>query len=475
LKTAFGPLTVDNAASVKVKSGALPSGMKLEKDANGKWWVAGVPGKTADNARLVLQAMDGKTGGTTLAFNYTVLPLPREAFGSFNGAAMVSDGTDTVYGLASMTVSAAGKISGKLAMPNSRTYTLVATGYDALENGIFSVTNDLFTAKLKNKTPIPVKLAINTIAPGAGNGSLSSADGISAELSRDGWSDKEGLKAEREAALRLALNYNSGAISKASGGYYTLIMTNGVDNGMAGTGYLTITVDKKGKVKTAGKLADGTALSMSSALLLDASGIPYLDLATAPKAYAGGFFTARLEFTREALAPGRVLLNSTPNAPALWKSRNPRAIGTQNAGFQIELDVLGGWYSKTDKLADMYDDSVGLIANVQGWMVNAAFNAKGTGLSALPACGSANNGACLKLSVKPKTGLFTGSFNESVNNKTVTRKLQGVLTPALTFEGAFGGLDGIAGAGYYLVPQTTPYKFNLSGDFVLEPDCDCGP
>ncbi|MCL2104018.1 MAG: hypothetical protein FWH21_03035 [Kiritimatiellaeota bacterium] len=473
LRTAFGPLAVANAASVKVKTGSLPSGLKLEKDADGIWWVKGIPSKAASNVRVVLQAMDGKTGGTTLALSYTVAPLPREAYGSYNGLASVDDGTGLAYGQASLTVSAAGKISGKLTLPNSKTYTLTATGYDAFESGVFSVTNAQFVAKIKKET-IPLEMAVSTDVPGEVllSATATATVSIGATFVRDGWSDKEGIVVEREGALRLVQDYDSGLLSKAPGGYYTLLVLPSTDSenaGLAGTGYLTITVDRKGKVKTAGKLADGTAVSLSSVLLLDASmGVPCLWIATAPKTYSGGFFKADLIFTREAVAPGRVLLNG----PALWESWNPRATDVLNDGFQFALDTQGGWYAKNDTLKKMYNNEDGLVAHAQSWDVNAAFNAKGTGLNALPACGTAGNVACLKLSVKPKTGLFSGSFREDVGGKTVTRNLVGVLTPSLTDA---DGLTGTAGGGYYLIPQTTPYKFNQSDNFLLEPDCGCGP
>jgi hypothetical protein len=316
-----------------------------------------------------------------------------------------------------------------------------------------------------------MQMTVNTDAPGITT--LTSEVGapilVDAVLNRDGWSDKEGLTIEREAAFRLALDYDSGLFSKAPGAYYTLLVkpnTDSTDAGLAGTGYLTVTVDKKGKVKTAGKLADGTSVSMSSVVQLKAAE-PTLVLFNAPRTYSGGCFLAGLTFSREALAPGRVLLNGS----AQWENRNPRA--TSGGDFSFALDVQGGWYSKKDTLKKMFNNDDGLVASALDWHIDAAFNAKGTGLNALPACkkNPLSNPACLKLSVKPKTGLFSGSFIEEVGGKSVTRKMQGVLTPALTDA---DGLTGIAGAGYFLIPQTVPFKFNQSGDFMLEPDCGCG-
>ena len=462
LRTAFGPFLVTPNATVKVKSGSLPSGMSLANEG-GAWWVKGVPSKVATGGRVVLQAMDGKSGGTTFALNYTILPLPREAYGNFSGTgayyeSMVRYG----YGLASMTVSAAGKISGKVVV-QSLTYSFSATGYDALVGDEFVITNA--TAKYK-KEIVPLTLKVNSVLPGTAEIGLVTFPGVTGLLYRDGWSDSS-LAPEREDALRLALNYDSGVLSKAPGGYYTIAMplTGGDDGGtgLNGTGYLTLTVDKKGKVKTSGKLADGTSVSMSSMLMMPNTTTLNLCLLNAPKAYQGGLLMTVMGITRDPVT-GRVLVNGD----ALWANQNSKA--TSAGMFNLGLDVVGGWYSKTDSLADMYATE-GWIATNQNWSVNVAFNAKGTGLNTLPSCGSDDNPACLKLSVKPKTGLFNGSFKETVSGKSVTRTLQGVLTPALT---DVDGLGGISGMGFYLIPQTTPHKFNQSGDFILEPDCGCG-
>jgi len=481
LRTAFGPFPVANATGLKVKSGALPKGMALT-GAGGKWWVTGFPTKAAGNTRVVLQAVNGKAAGVTFALNYTILPLPLEATGNFNGVAMVSSATTTNFGAVTVTVSASGKISGKI-LTQPKTYSFTAAGFDATEAGQFAVTNAQFTANFKKETPIPLMFTVDSSALGMAG--LKSVGELPTEidveiLSRNGWSDKV-FAPERETALRLALDYETGLLSKAPGGYYTIALPVneafvdeelGGENGLAGTGYLTLTVDKKGKTKVAGKLADGTSVSMAGTLLLF-GGQPSLMLYTAPKAYSGGCFMANVGIAREPVT-GRVLLEGE----ALWESKNARATGVQGDGFLLALDVLGGWYSTKATLGQMYANAAdGWFAEAQDWIVTVKPDKKGTGFSALPSCGSANNPACLKLSVKTKTGLFTGSFNENVGaKKPASRKLEGVLTPALT---AVYGDDspkelGFSGRGFFLLPQTIPYKYNKSGDFLLTLDCGCG-
>ena len=498
VQTVFGPFAVVNATGVKVKSGALPVGMSLTS-VNGAWWVTGVPSKAASNARVVLQAMNGKSGGTTFALNYTVAPLPREVTGTFNGAGQfAASALDTTMGLASLTVSAAGKISGKLTSPQ-KVYTFSATGFDAAPDGQFVVTNAQFTANAKKEAPVPLNLMVS-VEDGLGGAVVWSVAGyeidddgeeepvdeggtvepreqvtsqkwlpaIEANLYRDGWSDSP-LAPAREAALRLALNYNSGALSSAPGGYYTAALSpsrnQGTAAGQEGSGFLTMTLDKKGKVKVAGRLADGTSVSLSSALLLSDTAFG-LNLFSAPKTYSGGYLLVETGFARDSQT-GTILVDGD----ALWENRNPKATGVQGEGFRLRLEVLGGWYSKKTSLVQMYPAAAdGWNAEAQGVEIDLKANKRGTGFDASP-CKSEDNPACLKLSVKMKTGLFKGTLIEAASGKKV--KLLGVLTPALTQVYGYEQ-NGFSGKGFFLIPQASPYKHNKSGNFVLWPDCGCG-
>ncbi|MCL1921846.1 MAG: thioredoxin family protein [Kiritimatiellaeota bacterium] len=483
VRTAFGPFAVANASAVKVKSGALPKGMALMQE-NGAWWVTGFPQKDANNARVVLQAMNGKTAGITFALNYTIKPLPREAYGTFNGKSVwvknfLTPLQNDALGMGNMTVSAAGKISGKITTPMG-IYTFSAAGYDMAENGTFAITNAQFGAAIKKGTPARLTLEVNTDS--ANDTVMAKMEPFEftldvmllAALYRDGWADKTGLTPEREAALRLVQNYETGVMSKAPGGYYTIALPINEaaanesyveDTGVLGTGYLTLTVDKKGKVKASGKLANGASASMSSTLLMVGTQ-PSLVLYTMPT--KASYFFAESDIVRDALT-GRIQLDSD-TSDAIWDNRDPRSSST--GGICLQLTPVGGWYGKKDTLRQMYPANYadGWDAKARDWEVSVKSNAKATGFAALPTS-AAENPAGLKLSVNAKTGILSGSFSETVGAKKVTRKVQGILTPTLTNADA----TGISGFGFYLVPQTTPYKFNQSGNFLLVPDCGCGP
>ena len=383
----------------------------------------------------------------------TYVPLPVETMGNFNGWVTVTNGAEIVQGLATMTVASSGKMSGKLILPGKALSFSAPAGYNTLTDGKLMVMNGL-SATYKKEPPIPLTLSVSTNAPGVVL--LTSADGtVTAHLNRNGWSDKV-LTAERDAAMRLALNNPAGSLSKAPSGYYTLTIPatdESVAAGLAGTGYMTLTLDKKGKVKVAGKLADGTSVSLSGVLLLDDGNVPYVMLLVSPRAYSGGAFIVSLSVYFSGCA--RLSGN------ALWENRNPKATAIEGDGFSFTLSVAGGWYAKAETLRQMYVGHDGVSAETLGSPVYLGFNAKGTGLIT-PACDEANP-ACLKVSLKSTTGLFSGSFREPAldGKKDVTRKLFGVLTQ--------GDAD-VAGAGFSLFPQTVPYKHTQSETFLLSLD-----
>ena len=402
--------------------------------------------------QTVTWTASGGDGAYATLREMTFAPLPAETLGTFNGWATVTNGAHVAHGLATMTVSKAGKITGKLTLPG-KVFSFSAPGYGTLADGALMVTNGL-SATFKKEPPIPLTLCVTTNAPGVA--SLTSADGaVTAHLNRNGWSDKT-LTPERGAALRLALNNPAGSLSKAPAGYYTLHLPatdEAAEVGLAGTGYLTLTLDRKGKTKIAGRLADGTSVSMSGVLMLDELDKPYMMLFTAPRAYSGGAFFASVS----VYVSGGMRLSGD----ALWESKNPKATAVLGDGFSLLLPVAGGWYAKAGTLRQMYTGRDGLTAETTDTQVHFGFNAKGTGLNAVTC--DEDNPMCLKVSLKSATGLFTGSFREPApdGKKDVTRKLFGVL--AQDPDNA-----DFTGAGFYLIPQTVPYKHTQSEAFLMK-------
>ena len=476
----LGPLPVSlnqvGVLSGKVVSGKVPDGMKIVVRNNGLY-VAGVPTK-AGNYRLSIQPSvqsDGVTATAAAVFlNIEVVVLDTRATGLFNGW---TSGGARGPGLIQMTVSALGKVTGKLAVGGTN-YAFSATSFDTTTNGTCYVR---VSAK-SGKAVVPLRIAVSPGGPATAV--LPDDPEASAVLYRNVWKDTE-----MAATLAPFL------------GYYTTTLPG---NAAYGSGYLTFTVDKTGSVKTAGSLADGTAVSLSGTLILDETGRTFAVVYAAPSGYKGGVLFGLTEFVRPAA--GEVFLRLLEGVPFVWACRNPQATEMYGIGFARETGLTGGRYSKTGNLYDYYqnrDLAVGTDADApvpgitvgtdrelsDGWnpagiALTALTNKFGmmTGLSA-PRAGvpakdeeggyhyaAEENTLGLKLTLTRSTGIFKGSFKtwfDYPQQKHVSKNVlfQGALTPVREDSD-----DGIEGRGYFLWPDrsvTPAYAFKWSYEFLL--------
>ena len=459
---AFGmtiPEVLTNVSKVTVKG--LPAGLKFNTATK---TIEGVPTKAGTNT-VVFSAQ----GGPSLTMTLMVAALPAWAQGLFNGYV---DG-----GIASMTVSAQGKITGKLSKAGTN-YTFSAASYAAggdPTNG-FSIA----TSAKAGKTALPLTLRVKRAGSSQTLGIVSSPLGsvLPLLLYRNMWSTEV-------SALSPFI------------GYYTATLPG---NGEYGSGYLALTVDKAGKAKVAGKLADGTAVSQSGILILDATGGVFTVVYTAPATYKGGCLFGLARFVNKAV--GTVYLQPMDGSPFLWQSLNPQATQTYAGGFARELDIAGGWYSKSENLNTYYAGmnlTVGTDTNAPSpelavgsvrydsvfWdpmgvvLTPALKSGVMTGLVA-PVAGkptdadkngewdySATNSVGLKISLTRATGIFKGSFNawfDYPEKKHVSKSLpfEGALTPVRENMD-----DGVAGRGFFLWADksvTPAYAFKWSYD-----------
>ncbi len=405
-------------------------------------------------------------------------PLPAWAQGTFNG--YVEE-----RGLSTMTVTAAGKIAGKIMMAGTN-YTFSAASYSAGSDPTRGFT--LSAVAKAGKASLPLTLAVTPVAPlyalSVASGTL---DGIPLVLYRDVW---------KTESARLTSYI----------GYFTATLPG---NAEYGSGYLTLTVDKTGKVKTAGKLADGTAASLSGPLILDSAGRIFTVLYTAPTAYKGGCLFGLAEFVAPAGQGAKVILRPLDRVPFLWQSRNPQATETNGSGFARETNLRGGWYGKTGDLGVYYADknlTVGtdLDAPTPQLTVGSTrhdsvrWSPAGVVLMptlksglmaglASPVAGkpvdpdkdgrwdySATNSVGLKIALIRATGIFKGSFSAWFDYPEKRH-----VSKSLTFEGALTPVrehmnDGVAGRGFFLwadravIPETAKaYVFKWSYDFEI--------
>lgn len=274
-------------------------------------------------------------------------------------------------------------------------------------------------------------------------------------------------------------------------GYYTvslpktdMVWEGAVHASPQGVGFITMTIGNKGRTKISGQLADGTRVSQASQLIfLEGSPVGYVP-----------FF---LPLYRKTGWVGGVLtidpVSGVVVAPLLMCWDKP---GLGPDGFQMILDVFGGYYSSMtcgcgwnygpapalaagyrfygeDPLGLLYytpvgqaeyvheavPQAIGVVTHgtrlVMDKGVKPVKNADGT--YTYPA----GNSAMTILSFTAKTGIFKGTFKLYSDytsalgapvHKAVTVSYAGVLTPVR--DAAYEGLP--AGMGYYLVPDNAP-------------------
>ena len=470
-------LTADSECLPTVTVAGLPAGLKYLADS---CRVMGVPTK-AGTYSVTVAASNPKGNATPQTFTLNVDALPVWAQGEFNGRVRENSLGD---GIASMTVSAKGAVSGKLTLCGI-TYPFSAASYTGVADGAYGLT--AYTAY--NIMQIWVRAADVeglTAMLGVATGCLGPSGAI--ELFRDVWKDV--------GMATVAAKYT---------GYYTATLQG---NDMHGSGYLTFTVDKAGKVKVGGKLADGTAVSLSGVLILDEAGRVFAVVYSAPAVYKGGCLFGLAEFVDPEA--GEVILRLLDGVPFLWQSRNPQATVTFGAGFARAPGLVGGWYSKTANLAVYYAGknlTVGIEQDTPAPELTVGatrfdsiwWSPDGIALTptlktgvmaglAAPAAGkptdadkdgvwdySPANSVGLKVSLTRATGVFKGSFLAWFDypvKKHVSKSLafEGALTPVRE-----NPEDGVEGRGFFLWPDTAvpplpakPYAFQWSYDFLLQ-------
>ena len=330
------PIAASALSETTVAVSGLPSGLKFTaKDIlkKGSKTEVEIPANTIYGAPTAASKTDKKgnvtpskvkvtvtTAGKSKAvyeIALTVDPLPTWAQGEFSGLASTPEDR---LGSASMSVTAAGKVAGKVIV-NGTNCTFSAANYDITSKTV-GETNlvAVVTGKLGKEA---VTGGITVVASGA---SGTFADAVMT-LYRNVWKEK-----------------GAASVPAAVQGLYTVKL----GAGDRGTGYLSLTVDKNGAVKVAGKAPDDTALSATTTLIPSGTEAisHFADVFCAPSAYKGGYVAGRLGWD----ADGRVSSDGLD-----WTSFNPQSTADYYAGgFDRGLSVSGAWYSKTDSLANYY-------------------------------------------------------------------------------------------------------------------------
>jgi hypothetical protein len=476
----------NNEKTYTVTASGLPSGLVLTGSASAVdgYEISGTP-KTAGTFNVTL-TVKNSAGSSSVSFTITVEALPAWAVGTFNGV-WVKDEHEWLPGTATYTIQANGKSSGKF-LAGGKTDSDSATVIEGSEYDENGVLQSVFIHTKDNRELV-----------------------VSSDGTIEVWGDDDD-----------GHGYLSRTVSKDYDGYYTLSLAG---NEECGSGYLGVTVKTtvkngvtNGTVKVAGKLADGTAVSLSTALF-DNKAVIY----TAPSAYRGGYVWYMIEFATNSETQKVVHVSADEiESKGIWISYNPIATDTYTAGFRrTDLDVVGGLYTTIANIKSYYDgltvnaDNSGLAyqyntkdltaeayaaeATPNGVVVNADFTVgkadkvtttKVDGVTTYNyttdsnADGSVNTSG-LTLTLKSATGIFTGKYvtyfdYENASGKSVhtskTVSYQGIMVPVRSDDWA----EYPEGRGYYLWNRThveTPsrttggaeykYKFNESWDFQL--------
>ena len=495
-----------DAAKFSLAAGKLPDGMKLAQDkATKKWGVSGTPTK-AGRYDALIGCKAGKTVCTTVALSFEVMPIALGA-GSFTALLSPDRGSveNAAMSLASVSFSAteAGKLSAKVSA-GGKTYSFSSTGYSSVElgtDGVDELEPDAvatLTARLENVQKINkvsytnvLELSVadavtnNLYALGAAAGTaklwfcVPSGDGKSVETEADG----EGL------LFRGSLYRDNFKIPEVAAelagmtGYYTVAMVPECPQGGApeGCGYLTLTVDSKGKIKAAGRQADGASLSFSASafiagdLFADSADRTMTLIAPLHKAKAKDCFGGELQIVREISDlfydedNSYALVDS--NSTLIWADASATAAYDPEAdefgGFLLTLTPVGGWYDK--------------VVNMQAYYKNSAVSvdAGATGVDEELPDGAlvlfegdklvVAKDAGVTLSFARATGILTGTLAYTADG-TTTKGLKhaGVALMNSQSQSYFGRDSDVLTAGYFLrTEKVGAKKVSVSSPFFL--------
>lgn len=421
-----------NSTTSRVLAGSLPPGLSLDGREK-KGIVSGTPTK-AGVYTCLLQTATGTAKkpiwGTTLKMTFEVVSLGTSV-GSFRGV-LIEDGSALEIGaprigLITLSATSAGKLSAK-AVIAGKTYTGSKTGFDEVVDGTadgesrtFEVTIPMaIDKKEKSKVACTGTLVVtlkdwSTDDLDAFDDSVGSVE-LRLNVPNSG---KTAIIAEAGYTAELYRN-NSGLASAAAvfapfKGYYTVALAApGVteDSGVpAGHGYLTLTVDAKGGVKVAGRLADGTSVSGSSvATPVGDLNTPedcdlYIPIAFSSASYSFGG-VAKIVWAEGDDGYAASILDSVSTLH--WYKDGASA--TQS-GEMLDLDIetSGGWYNTIPNLQRYYLDR---DFELDGVAVTLAGNA--VKLSAT----KGETVSALTYSLARATGLVTGTLTYAGVKKT---------------------------------------------------------
>ena len=387
-------VTEASVDAVSVASGGkLPDGLKLERDgSDGTWHVRGVPTKTGNyHARL-------QDGAKTVIGEaaYTVLPI-RSAAGSFFGLArtpVTRDGEHPGFAnhqrLAQVTLMATdkGKLSAK-AVIAGKSYSFSSDGFSgwtAAKDGSRVLSADLVQLQTVvrggQKVDVANHLRCTVVDAELGDSAAWYGKGAVLTLEMAALPDAQG------SGYQECIGYTGELVRDNSkveawqteisdySAYYTVAFAPSTsnpspdekgDNWPQGNGYVTLTVDAKGKVKYSGALSDGTKYSGASvAALGTVGGVPAVRLPlffSKGSGVFGGWVAVR--FPEGQVPSGNIAETDADLRPTVvpdesdgivWSTDDTTLTYKGQLGFELSYDAVGGWYDTVVNLQRYYLD-----------------------------------------------------------------------------------------------------------------------
>ena len=501
-----------DGASFSVLTGKLPDGLKLAQDKTTKeWTVSGVPTKAGSYSALV-QAKGGKIAGTTVALAFNVLPT-KLAAGTFEGLFMpVGDGpTNRCARIArvALTATEAGKLSAKVQIAG-KSYSFAATGFDAVSDYDAELGRAVYSATLTQVQKVgKTATYTNTLDIVVENAALDDLEvlGRAPEVSRlvmAALPDAKGSGAQNDLVYEGELLRDNSKVSDCLNalddfvGYYTVALcppsgTSAIDNGVpSGNGYLTLTLDAKGKAKVAGALADGTSVSFSSTVYLlgnlaneedaEDNGILVPIYVAKGQYVLGGY----LRLGWEEGDDGILVQVADSTRLLVWLNDDPASTYSGAEGFELPVTPVGGWYDKVVNLQAHYLSSaftLGISDELPPELLAAGYEFATGGLpsnlgitvtgnelsvdkkSLVKEEGSKSrydlfesvNPWDMKLTFKRATGILTGSFSVWSDDSAKQKEITGFKHAGVLLLSRSGDVDDVLPgtawtAGYCLTP-----------------------
>ena len=372
--------------------------------------ISGVPSKPGDYT-VTVTALHANGTSTSYTLAFTVQALDTALQGTFTGYCYEEDtpGQRRMRGLVTFKATKLGRLTAKVVLQ-----TLNLSFSAKSWSGVSGESDYQAVMERRQGERLEVEVDAETgLLTGTLSGGRVGEEPLNVTLQRNAFLDRQ--DAEAQAALA------------AYKGYYTVALPieacetdPAVDNLQSGSGYVTLTVRDRGVVKVAGKMADGTRVSLSTTLLVDDQGA-YVPLFV--KLYGRrGIFAGLLQLAG-GTQPADQQVDAVPAVRLEWLYPGSTMAGLGDR-FDAQLSATGAYY---DTVGDLQAAYLGALLQAEGmeWAMPLVAGRMGS-LTVDPAV---ENPQAVKFKAVRRSGLFSGSFrvvNEAGRN--VTLKHVGVLT-----------------------------------------------